>query len=449
MVAPTWTTVSNWTATITLAQGTNLVSVIGYDLRNQMVSGASNSIITVYDATNVPSLHFAPGNLAVLRAGDGTQTLGSHGNSVFIDQFRTNGTLVNSLAIPDDTTNALLVSGSASSEGALTLSADKRLLMLGGYQITLSNAAALGTSLANADSSAAPRAVAAVDANGGFALTGVTYTQYGANNMRGGTSDGRGNYWGAGAASGTYYFGNGTPETVQSVVKNSEAIQDVGGDLFFSTSKTTAGIWEIPGAPMNAATPTNILVSATASPYGFAFSPNRQTVYIADDTLTGKGGIQRWNLTNGAWAMAYAFAGITNVGARGVAVDFSKAQPLIYATTAEATGNRLVSLADTGAAASVKTLATAAANEIFRGVAFTPDTNVQPEILRATRTSSSFTVEWTTLTGGKYTVEYADSLVTPSWQTLASFIATGPTGKVVDTTISSAASRFYRIILGP
>jgi hypothetical protein len=43
----------------------------------------------------------------VLRVGDGTESLSSHGNSVFIDQFTTNGTLVGSIAIPDNATNAL------------------------------------------------------------------------------------------------------------------------------------------------------------------------------------------------------------------------------------------------------------------------------------------------------------------------------------------------------
>ena len=71
-------------------------------------------------AGNSSSSPFVAGNLAVLRAGDGTESLSSHGNSVFIDQFTTSGTLVGSIAIPDNATNALLISGSASSEGALT-----------------------------------------------------------------------------------------------------------------------------------------------------------------------------------------------------------------------------------------------------------------------------------------------------------------------------------------
>ncbi len=44
--------------------------------------------------------------------------------------------------------------------------------------------------------------------------------------MRSGTSDGRGNYWGAGANSGTFYFGDGATNTIQTNVPNSIVIQD-------------------------------------------------------------------------------------------------------------------------------------------------------------------------------------------------------------------------------
>ena len=72
-----------------------------------------------------------------------------------------------------------------------------------------------------------------------------------------------------------------------------------------------------------------------ANPYAFALNANATTAYLADDTLKGAGGIQRWDFSGGAWAMTYAFTSLTNVGARGVAVDFSGANPVIYATTAE------------------------------------------------------------------------------------------------------------------
>jgi len=61
---------------------------------------------------------FTAGNLAVLRLGDGTQTLTNSGNSLFLDQYTTNGSLMTSATIPDAGTSALLLSGTAGSEGA-------------------------------------------------------------------------------------------------------------------------------------------------------------------------------------------------------------------------------------------------------------------------------------------------------------------------------------------
>src|SRR5581483_6559960 len=362
----------------------------------------------------------------------------------------TNGSLVNSLPIPDNGSNALIVSGSASSEGALSRSADGRLLILGGYQIALTNAALAATSLSSSDASSVPRALGVVDAAGGFALAGFTDTQYGGNNMRGGAADGLGNYWGAGASSGTVYLGDASPDIVQTTVKNTETIQDVAGNLFFSTTKTTAGLWEIPGAPTGPATPVNLLASPTGSPYAFAFSPDQRVLYIADDTTAGLGGVQRWDFTNAAWRLSYAFAGLTNVGARGLAADFSGPHPLLYATTAEASANRLVAFSDTGASASVAILATAGANQLFRGVTFTPAVHdLAPQIFRAIRGATDFSLSWTTFIGVSYTVQYTDNLESAAWQPLTNFIATSPNATFTDAAVPLETNRFYRILVNP
>ena len=80
----------------------------------------------------------------------------------------------------------------------MTRSADGRLLVLGGYNIALTNAAVWVPPLANASCQHVPRALGVVDALGNFTLVGVTTNQYSGNNMRSGATDGRGNYWGAG-----------------------------------------------------------------------------------------------------------------------------------------------------------------------------------------------------------------------------------------------------------
>jgi hypothetical protein len=399
-------------------------------------------------AGNVSGAPFTAGNLAVLRIGDGTETLGSSGNSVFIDQFTTNGTLAGSLAIPDHATNALIISGSASSEGALTRSADGRLLVIGGYHIALTNNS---SSLPGSSSTNVPRALGVLDALGSFTLVGVTTNQYSGNNMRSGTSDGRGNYWGAGAASGTFYFGNGPTNTVQTNVANAIVIQDIGGDLYFSTQKITNGLWKISGTPTVPVTNAAVFLSAgsKANTYGFALNASNTTAYLADDTLKGTGGIQRWDFSGGAWAMTYAFTSLTNVGARGVAVDFSGAQPVIYATTAENSTNRLVAITDTGAASAATTLATAGVNQIFRGVAFAPNAGLAPQFFKTAGSTNGFAISWTALLNRNYTVQCSGNLSATNWLTLTNLTTTAPETTVFDPAWLTSTNRFYRVILNP
>ena len=75
---------------------------------------------------------FNAGDLVVLRLGNGSQTLTNSGNTVFLDQYSTNGKLINSVTIPDSGANALIVSGTASSEGGLNRSADRTILTFAG-----------------------------------------------------------------------------------------------------------------------------------------------------------------------------------------------------------------------------------------------------------------------------------------------------------------------------
>ena len=138
--------------------------------------------------------------------------------------------------VPANATNALIVSGSASSEGGLTRSADGRLLLLAGYNIALTNSLA---SLASSAATNVPRVLGALDLAGAFSLVGVTTNQYNKNNIRSGTSDGRGNYWGAGANSGTFYFGDGAPATVQTNVANTRVIQHLWRQPLFQHAART------------------------------------------------------------------------------------------------------------------------------------------------------------------------------------------------------------------
>ena len=289
-----------------------------------------------------------------------------------------------------------------------------------------------------------------MDASGACAILGLTTNQYSSNNIRSATTDGLGNYWGAGANSGTFYFGEDLPATIQSTVANSIIIQDLGGNLYFSTSKSTPGIWKIPGTPLLPASPSLFLPTGTGSaPYAFAFNSNFTAAYVADETLAGKGGIQRWDFNGGAWTLTYPFTALTNVGARGVTADFTGPHPVIYATTAESSANRIVSLTDTNAASVATTLATAGVNQLYRGIAFAPSAGLAPQFYAAASTAQGFRLSWTALLNRNYTVQYNGDISTTNWQLLTNLTTTSPVVTILDPSAPSPTNRFYRLLLNP
>lgn len=342
-------------------------------------------IIIVMAALNLVSLpgaqaQFTAGNLVVLRVGNGSGALTSAGTPIFLDQYTTIGGLVNSLAIPSSGTSTLVNSGSATSEGGLTLSANNQYLVFAGY-----NAPAGTPSIASTTSAANPRGVATVDAFGNYTLAATSSSFFSANNIRSAGADGNGNFWAAGANSGAVYMGTGTPGAVSTTSANNRVIQDIGGNLYFSTgSGSTRGIYKITGEPTSGANTAVSLINngASASPYGFAFNPGITIAYVADSTAytssSGIGGIEKWAFNGSAWIFQYSLSLGTD-GAQGLAVDFSQANPIIYATSSS--GLHFFDVVDTGPSATGTLLATASANEAFRGLAFSPVAIPEPSVI--------------------------------------------------------------------
>ncbi|MFZ0829399.1 MAG: PEP-CTERM sorting domain-containing protein [Verrucomicrobiia bacterium] len=309
--------------------------------------------------------YFNPGDLVVLREGTGSGALSSAGTAVFLDQFTTSGSLVGSLTIPASGLSALVNSGTAASEGQLSLSAGNQYLVFAGYNTSAGTAGVAG-------STTIPRGIATVDANGNYSLAATTTTYYNGNNIRGGTSDGHGNFWGAGASAtgGTAYLGTGTPAQISA--SNSLSVQNFGGNLFYSTAKGTTGIYEISGMPTSGtATPT--LVLANANPSDFTFNANMTIAYVANTA----GGIQRYDFNGSSWGLSYTLD--SGAGMNGLAVDFSGTAPVIYATTED--GKNLIELTDTGSGSAATILYTAAANTAFRGLDFSPIVVPEPATL--------------------------------------------------------------------
>ena len=313
---------------------------------------------------------FTPGNLAVLQLGTGLGALSSAGTPVFIDQFNistANQTVNQFVTIPTDGTG-LVLSGTATSEGALTLSSDGSILTFGGYS------AAAGT--ATIASSTAPRQAGTANAGGLFSIAANTSSSMSGNNIRTVVSDGQNN-WLAGPG-GVFYQASGSLSLTAITTSSNVRTENIfNGSLYFSIgSGATRGIFAFAGTPSSASSGSIFInTGATSSPYDFALNAAGTIAYVADDrSAASGGGIQKWVFDGTSWSLSYTLAlgAAAAGGARQLTVDWSAANPIIYATTTEASANRLVDIADTGAGAAFTTLATAGVNTVFRGVDFTP-----------------------------------------------------------------------------
>src|SRR5580704_8985458 len=115
--------------------------------------------------------YFTPGDLAVVRIG-GTNSSGNgeyvttsdDGNTVYIDEYTTSGTLVKSLPVPASGPNALIESGEPY-EGLMSITPDNGRLVIIGYNTPYP----YSEELIFSTNTVVPRIVATIDAYGNFA----------------------------------------------------------------------------------------------------------------------------------------------------------------------------------------------------------------------------------------------------------------------------------------
>ena len=360
---------------------------------------------------------FTPGNLAALRVGDGSATLDNSATAIFLDEYTTAGAFVQTLAIPATGANALVNSGSATSEGGLSLAPNGRWLCFAGY-----NTNSGFPSVVNSNAVVVPRGLGLVDAAATYTLVAKTTNWYSGNNIRSATTDGTNSYWGCGTPSGITYFGLAAP-TNSVITANLRVVQIVNGNLLFSTGAGARGLYgfSAPGLPASPTT-TNLLFGngSSSSPYAFAFSPAGNVAYVADDATVGNGGgLQRWTNSGGAWSLAYQ---VSTVPARGLAVDWNGVNPVLYAST---TTNSLIAVTDTGAASPVTLLVAGAAKTAFRGLAFTPraaPTLTASPVGVTTNAGSTFNLQVTATGYGTLTYQWRREGTNLTGQTAATLL---------------------------
>jgi hypothetical protein len=417
---------------------------------------------------------FIPGNLVVLRVGDGISSQNSASTAVYLDEYTPAGTLVSSTPLnASGTDNKLTNSGTSTSEGMLTLSANGQYLVTAGY-----NAEPGVASITTSSSATIPRTVARIGSNKIPDISTVLPNAFSGGNIRSAASLDGSSFFLAGSNGGVRYAtsGAGSSSIISPTITNTRVVHVYRNQVYFSTgSGATPGIYVV-GAASNTSTGqvassfinTGVVTTSNGtvgSPYGFvlldrdATIPGIDAAYIADDGIGGSaGGIQKWSFDGTTWTKQ----GTIGAAYRGLTGTLnSDGNVIIYATTpTSAGGNQVVVVTDTNpynAAPSttlVTTRITAVANQALRGVDFTPGTTVALPVeltsFTATHTAAGTYLHWTTaseLNSKRFEVER--SIDGRTFTTIASKQAGGTTAQPSSyTTLDKealASLSYYRL----
>lgn len=320
--------------------------------------------------SSLASAQFTSGNLAVSKVDGQAAALSSSAAQASLMQFdkvnvgQAGSTIV---LFPSTAGGQMLTnSGSATSEGHLSLSTNGQFLSYQGYNAafgtaTVSTAAGIG------------RVHAQVDAAGNVVYTNFTdgFTN---NSIRSSFIDGStfyagGTGTGGGVRQGT--IGAGTTTQISGTLANARVVQFYNGLPYF-TAQSGAFIGLNVINPTG--TSTNLFTYTSANPYGFYFVDSNN-VFVADEGASV--GIQRFTFNGTSWVQSgqvlVTNAAGANVGVRGLAGETISGVTNLYAITAESASNRLIKISDAlGGSQAQSTLATAGTNTLFRGVALTP-----------------------------------------------------------------------------
>jgi hypothetical protein len=391
-----------------------------------------------YSSGSITVSGFTAGNIVVERVGNGSTTLTSAASAINVVELNTSGTTQQTISTLFTGLNLLTETGSGTSNGYLN--SYNTSLGIPGYNSALTTASVAGlntkaTNILGTGATVLNRVV--------FPISGSPLPFTG-NNFRSIIPTGSTTFYASGAGSsstgGIWYY-NGTSYTqVSTTQTNTRNVEIFNGNLYFSTGSGTAGIYQVgTGLPTSSGQTATIVVAA-ASPYGFSISPDGKTMYVADDgTVNGNtgGGIQKWTKSGSTWTRQYTFA----VQSRGITVDYSGNNPVIYATTVVISpiidNNKIIKIEDTGSSASSSDVLSAGSNYIFRGVDFAPAAAPSaPTIGTITQTTCASTTGSVELTG----------LPSGQWR-IYGFPSGSAVGTGSSTTISGLAAGTYTFIV--
>lgn len=366
----------------------------------------------------------APGNLVVLRVGDGSAALGSNvATAAFIEEYTTAGTKVQSFPMPTAVNGAnfaFTCTGTSGNDGQLSRSQNRQYIITGGYTATPGT-----TSLGSSAATAIPRVVARIDKDGNIdTTTSLGSAAFSAGNCRWATSVDGTSFWVGGSNLGVYYATLGGGSVINLTDATGTANTDYlvntrTGHIFNNQLYVMHGMGTVFTRVVTYGTGLQTTTASVHTPGNFVgplsgnggtgfYGVNLQTVSAVPDTyyVTNTNTIDKYCLVNGTWTMVgsvptlgtnqagYGIVAIKTIGSNAVDVYF------VAGYTAANTIQHFRDNAGFGATpgTTANIVATAAANTAFRGLTVTPDTQTLAEVTSVTgkANGTSVNIAWST-----------------------------------------------------
>ncbi len=339
----------------------------------------------------------------LVRVGTGAAALDNGATALFVERYYVSngasaGTTITLPTAASGSNKPVTVSGTASSEGALTRSRDSHYVTLAGYSAVPGTHGPGGAtdSISNSTATNVPRDAARISA-AGVVDSSTTFgtAAFNANNPRSAVTDDGSFIWAGGAGGATgggiWYaaLGASTSTRIISSPTNVRVAAIAGGQLFATSATNTLSLASVgSGEPTTSTTATLVPGFSTASsvsPYGYAFfrltagAANAQgfdTLYVTDDGTGATSGITKWRFDGTNWNLLSTFtSAATGLSAapRYLAASALGGTVTLVVNTSEATANHVSVLVDTGSGTPTATnIVTAPANTRYAGVALAP-----------------------------------------------------------------------------
>lgn len=334
------------------------------------------AIPVVVLVSKIQASTFTFGDLAVLQAAASASN--TTASVVEINTTTANQSAVQTIGIDGTSSNAIRISGSATSTGYVALTNDRTLLTFTGANV---DATVSGNVTANANT-LNPRGVVTLNASGVATISATTYTGSSGNQTRGATSLNN-TTWFIGDQGGIYTNGS----SAGSPTGNFRSLKAFGGTIYAFTASSSlpnvdslsfgpTAVTALPGLPNGSNTNGQDFYLVSSGTNGSAYD----MLYILNASSGSAGSINKYSLVSGSWTANGTYT--TAFGGFGLAATTDGAGEDLFVTTGTgaSTANSVLKLFDQAGyntaininTANNITLFTSGTGTILKGLDFVP-----------------------------------------------------------------------------